>query len=335
VTFGPAGVIADLAGPTLLLIVVVAFFLRKARSARPVRDGPQNDPYRVFTREFDLTLPALEAIKILNTASPDGERGWLSGAGFVARAAAEVDAVLAAQVRADRVSARTRIEAAAGALKLTDIVVAVLIDQSGSMKGRPIAIAAAAASWLCELLGELGAPSEVLGFSTAGWHGGHAYRKWKRAGKPSRPGRLCALRHVIYKTTEESRLSVEAAHALAHPDLLRENVDGEALEWAWERLSNHHQPHKLLFVLSDGAPVDDATLLHNGPSYLWRHMTATLSALARERTLAICAIGIGHEVSAFYPLSETVGQPAELVPAAVRVLETAISLRAGKELSAT
>jgi len=164
------------------------------------------------------------------------------------------------------------------------------------------------------VLGEAGAKVEILGFSTAGWHGGFSYQAWQQAGRPKRPGRLCALRHVIYKSADEALTEI-GRRTLVHPDLLRENVDGEAMLWAAGRLETRPEPIRLLIMVSDGAPVDDATLLHNGPDYLRRHLSACIDALQRGDDLLLGAVGVRYRVEEFYALS-TAGVELSALPTA-------------------
>jgi cobaltochelatase CobT len=176
-----------------------------------------------------------------------------------------------------------------------DLAICLLIDQSGSMLGAPIAATASAVRVLGEALADRAIPTEILGFSTVGWQGGFARRDWMEQGSPERPGRLCALLHVIYKDAGTTRWDETSRDAFLNPDTLRENVDGEAIEWAASRLFALPQSRKILIVLSDGAPVDDATRTENGPSYLWRHLRATIARLERSESLRLGGIGIGTD----------------------------------------
>jgi cobaltochelatase CobT len=325
---GVADFIGGLVGPALLFFLVLLGYwgwLRRDKGSGCVEDGPEGEPYHVFTREFDLTLPWPEAIAGLAAASPDAERSYLQGPNPLdIEALKSADAMLEdwrASRPVERDELLERIRSAAGGREPGDFVVAVLIDQSGSMKGWSIAFASATAALLVDLVSEFGARSEVLGFSTAGWQGGFARRKWLEAGRPARPGRLCALRHVIFKSAEEPDLADAARHAMAHADLLRENVDGEAILWARERLAALPEQHKILLVVSDGAPVDDSTLYENGPSILYRHVEAVLAAVDESGELTIGGLGINHQVDVFYPVSAMVETPQGMPMAGARLLE--------------
>jgi cobaltochelatase CobT len=235
-----------------------------------------------------------------------------------------VESLLAGQRAAlapDRGRLIAELRAAAGDVDPADIVVAMLVDQSGSMKDERIAFAAVTTTLLAELFAELGARSEILGFSTAGWRGGHARLKWVKDGKPKRPGRLAALMHVVYKGADEAAFGEAARRVMVHPDLLRENIDGEAILWAWERLAARPEPGKILIVLSDGAPVDDSTLMENGPSYLYRHLKVVLRQMEEEPSLVLGGIGIEHRVESLYPLSETVTALEDMPRTGIRLLE--------------
>jgi cobaltochelatase CobT len=310
----------------VLLFVLSGLIAYALYGPRPGRigqaaDGPDDESYRVYTHAFDLELDAGEVAEALPGASLDQANGHLLSDPKLWNSLVErTDALLAANdgLVADRLPA---LRAAAGGLDPGEIAIALLIDQSGSMKGEPIAHAAAAADLFARLASGLGARSEVLGFSTAGWRGGHARAAWKRAGRPKRPGRLCALMHVVYKPADAPALGEAPRRLIVHPDLLRENVDGEAVLWAQRRLDAFPERHKLLLVLSDGAPVDDATLHANGPSILHRHIIKVVREAEATKGLTIGAVGINHRVEAYYPLSESVTALDDLPAATVRVLE--------------
>lgn len=181
-----------------------------------------------------------------------------------------------------------------------EFLVSLLIDQSGSMKGEPIAAAASALQAFEAMLSVAGARTEVLGFSTAGWRGGYPRQAWLHEGRPPRPGRLCALLHIVYKSADETVWSAQSQNAMLHPDLLRENVDGEALDWAAARLASISARYKLLIILSDGAPVDDSTLAENGPSYLERSLRRSIARIEDGNEIFVGALGIDYAVDRYY-----------------------------------
>lgn len=335
------GFIATSAG-YLLFLALLFFAWRAVRRrghspAEPVADGPADEPYRVYTRAYDLELTAGDVQVALPRASPDSSRGWYHTDHALWPACIPRVAALLAEQEAGGLW-RGATLAARGAMAQagvsgSDIVLSLLIDQSGSMKGVRIAWAAMLATQLSRLSAELGIKLEILGFSTAGWHGGHARAAWIDAGRPPRPGRLCALMHVIYKAADDPVLDEDARNVMLDPALLRENVDGEALLWAQSRLASRPERLRLLVVVSDGAPVDDSTLLHNGPSYLYRHVKAVLTALAGEENLVLGGLGIEHDVAAFYPISQSVRGPGDLAGAMTQLLPEMIAAGARADLA--
>jgi cobaltochelatase CobT len=205
-----------------------------------------------------------------------------------------------------------------------DWAICILVDQSGSMRDDPILHTAAAVRWLSAILGDIGATVTLLGFSTMGWHGWKSRQDWLSNGQPQRPGRLCALLHILYQRAGEP-LGQEDWAVMLHPDILRENVDGEAIEWARAMLREQSQPHKLLVILSDGAPVDDSTLMQNGPSYLERHLQSVIQNIEASDDMILAALGIGYDVSRYYHRSRSVdtldvlpGELAALIAQTVR-----------------
>lgn len=175
-------------------------------------------------------------------------------------------------------------------------------------------LATAAADCLHNFLQNLGCKVEVLGFTTTTWKGGRSRQKWQRRGRPSSPGRLCDLLHVVYVEagSTPSGTGSWALRSMLRPDLPKENVDGEALEWASERLKRLKQTLKFLIVVSDGAPVDDSTLKENGVDYLSRHLKSVVSKIEDEGTIHLSAIGIGHDVTSYYSDGTVLQGPDEL-----------------------
>jgi cobaltochelatase CobT len=182
-----------------------------------------------------------------------------------------------------------------------DTVVTLLVDNSGSMRGMPIATAAVCAELLGRMLERCGVRTEILGFTTCAWRGGRARAQWLAAGKPPNPGRLSDTRHIIYKAADEPWRRARSGLGLMLDDgLLRENVDGEALLWAHDRLMRRIEPRRILLVLSDGAPLDDATIDANDAGYLERHLHSVIEWIQRESPVELAAIGIGHDVRGYY-----------------------------------
>ena len=182
-----------------------------------------------------------------------------------------------------------------------DTAVTLLIDNSGSMRGQPITMAAICADILSRTLERCGVKSEILGFTTKNWRGGKARDKWLAAGKPDHPGRLNEVRHIIYKRASVPyRRSRKNLGLMLKDDLLRENVDGEALMWAHDRLIARPEPRRILMVISDGAPIDDSTIAANGSEYLENHLRLVIDYIERLSVIELVAIGIGHDVTNYY-----------------------------------
>ncbi|WP_417613555.1 cobaltochelatase CobT-related protein [Parasphingorhabdus sp.] len=182
------------------------------------------------------------------------------------------------------------------------IAITLLVDHSGSMRGEKIAETAAAIKWVAEYLTEKGIACEILGFTTSSWQGGFPRLEWIEAGKPAYPGRLNALLHVIYKSFDQNP-DDQSWNTMLHPELLKENIDGEAISWAADRLRARTEPQKLLVVVSDGAPVDDSTLAENGPTILERHLLETLDQINRPGDIRIGGVGVGYDVNRYYGIS--------------------------------
>jgi len=202
-----------------------------------------------------------------------------------------------------------------------DTVVSLLIDNSGSMRGRPIAIAAICGDILARTLERCGVQTEILGFTTRGWKGGQSRESWLAAGRPPNPGRLNDLRHVVYKRADEPyRHSRKNLGLMMREGLLKENIDGEALLWAHARLIARPEERRILMVISDGAPVDDSTASANGGSYLERHLRQVIEWIEKRSTVELIAIGIGHDVTRYYTRAVTIMDADQLAGAMVEQL---------------
>ncbi len=188
-----------------------------------------------------------------------------------------------------------------------DTVVSILIDNSGSMRGRPITIAAMSADILARTLERCGVKVEILGFTTRAWKGGMARETWMKAGKPPRPGRLNDLRHIVYKAADAPwRRARRNLGLMLREGILKENIDGEALLWSHNRLIGRSEQRRILMVISDGAPVDDSTLSVNPGSYLERHLKSVIDWIERSSPVELIAIGIGHDVTRYYRRAVTI-----------------------------
>jgi cobaltochelatase CobT len=200
--------------------------------------------------------------------------------------------------------------------KFRDTVVTLVIDNSGSMRGRPITVAATCADILARTLERCGVKVEILGFTTKAWKGGQSREKWLAGGKPPTPGRLNDLRHIIYKSADAPwRRSRRNLGLMMREGLLKENIDGEALMWAHGRLMARSEQRKILMMISDGAPVDDSTLSVNPGNYLERHLRAVIEQIETRSPVELLAIGIGHDVTRYYRKAVTIVDADELAGA--------------------
>jgi cobaltochelatase CobT len=197
-----------------------------------------------------------------------------------------------------------------------DTVVTLLLDNSGSMRGRPISIAAICADVLARTLERCNVKVEILGFTTRAWKGGQSREQWLNEGRPQQPGRLNDLRHIIYKGADAPWRRVRSNLGLMMKEgLLKENIDGEALEWAHRRMANRPEARKILMVISDGAPVDDSTLSVNAANYLEKHLRDVIAMVERRKAVELLAIGIGHDVTRYYERAVTITDVEQLAGA--------------------
>lgn len=301
-----------------------------------IASGEESGEYHVYTREFDKTLNAAElgtpeeasALRHALDAQKLGRQG------FIVKLARQLEAALRAQdirhteremedgtldttrlARIVAAPARSNIYQIMTQTPARNTIVSLLVDNSGSMRGRPIMTAMLAADVLALTLERCGVPCEILGFTTRSWKGGRARVKWTEDKRPINPGRLNDLAHIVYKDVSTPWRRARLNIALATKDgILKENIDGEALLWASERLMARPEPRKILLVISDGAPVDDSTLSANDSQYLERHLQAVVKKLGEMRGLEVHAIGIGHDVTHTYPSAMTIRDVEELGP---------------------
>jgi cobaltochelatase CobT len=201
-------------------------------------------------------------------------------------------------------------------MEFRDTVVTLLLDNSGSMRGRPISIAAICADVLARTLERCDVKVEILGFTTRAWKGGQSREAWLNAGRPQQPGRLNDLRHIIYKSADAPwRRTRPNLGLMMKEGLLKENIDGEALEWAHRRMVGRPEARKILMVISDGAPVDDSTLSVNPANYLEKHLRDVIAMVQRRRQVELIAIGIGHDVTRYYDRAVTITDVEQLAGA--------------------
>ncbi|CAM4246442.1 Cobaltochelatase subunit CobT [Novosphingobium lubricantis] len=198
-------------------------------------------------------------------------------------------------------------------VEFKDTIVTLLIDNSGSMRGRPISIAAISADILARTLERCGVKTEILGFTTRAWKGGQSREAWLAGGKPAQPGRLNDLRHIVYKKADEPwRRARRNLGLMMREGLLKENIDGEALLWAHSRLLARPEDRRILMVISDGAPVDDSTLSVNNAGYLEQHLRKVIDWIEKQSPVQLVAIGIGHDVTRYYRRAVTIMDAEQL-----------------------
>jgi cobaltochelatase CobT len=298
------------------------------------RNEPRGPDYRPFTPRFDETVSAEE---LCEPEELDRLRGYLDKQlshlqGVVARLANRLQRRLMAQqnrawefdleegqldpARLSRIiidpmhplSFKYEKD-----MNFRDTVVTLLLDNSGSMRGRPITVAATCADILARTLERCGVKVEILGFTTRAWKGGQSREAWLAAGKPQNPGRLNDLRHIIYKSADAPwRRARKNLGLMMREGLLKENIDGEALDWAHKRLLARSEQRRILMMISDGAPVDDSTLSVNAGNYLERHLRFIIDEIETRSPVELIAIGIGHDVTRYYRRAVTIVDAEEL-----------------------
>jgi cobaltochelatase CobT len=298
------------------------------------KNEPRGPDYRAFTAKFDETIAAED---LCETEELDRLRGYLDKQlshlqGVVARLANRLQRRLMAQqnrswefdleeglldpARLSRViidPLHALSFKAEKDMQFRDTVVTLLLDNSGSMRGRPITVAATCADILARTLERCGVKVEILGFTTRAWKGGQSREHWLTAGKPANPGRLNDLRHIIYKSADAPwRRARKNLGLMMREGLLKENIDGEALDWAHKRLLARTEQRKILMMISDGAPVDDSTLSVNPGNYLERHLRWIIEEIETRSPVELIAIGIGHDVTRYYRRAVTIVDAEEL-----------------------
>jgi len=215
-----------------------------------------------------------------------------------------------------------------------DTIVTLLIDNSGSMRGRPITIAAICADILSRTLERCSVKVEILGFTTKNWKGGQSREKWNLNNKPTNPGRLNDLRHIIYKSADSPwRQSKKNIGLMLKEGILKENIDGEAIKWALNRIKKRKEERKIIMVISDGAPVDDSTLSTNSGDYLEKNLKQTVKFIEDQSNIEILAIGIGHDVSRYYSKAIKIADVQELGDVMIDQLSNLFSKKTLKSLN--
>ena len=298
------------------------------RPNRPWTEVPASFDYKVYTQAFDEVVGAAD---LCDEAELTRLRAYLDTqlkglAGIVTKLANRLQRRLMAQQNRswDFDQEEGLIDAARLArvvispghslsykverdVEFKDTIVTLLIDNSGSMRGRPISIAAISADVMARTLERCGVKTEILGFTTRAWKGGQSRESWLGGGKPAQPGRLNDLRHIIYKKADEPyRHARKNLGLMMREGLLKENIDGEALLWAHARMLARPEDRRILMVISDGAPVDDSTLSVNNAGYLELHLRKVIDWIERQSPVQLVAIGIGHDVTRYYRRAVTI-----------------------------
>ena len=302
--------------------------MQPVRPNRPWTDEPENFDYIAYTTKFDEEVAAPD---LCDTMELDRLRAYLDSQlaglqGVVTRLANRLQRRLMAQQSRSwdfdqeegmlDAARLTRVVVSPGhalsykverEAEFKDTVVTLLIDNSGSMRGRPISIAAISADIMARTLERCGVKTEILGFTTREWKGGQSRAAWLADGRPAEPGRLNDLRHILYKQADEPwRRARRNLGLMMREGLLKENIDGEALLWAHSRLIARPEDRRILLVISDGAPVDDSTLSVNSPGYLESHLRKVIEWIEKQSPVQLAAIGIGHDVTRYYKRSVTI-----------------------------
>ena len=307
------------------------------RAMRPedfLPNRPEQDPYHTFTGEFDETIDAgdlCDADELTRLRHHlDQQLNHLQG--VIARLANRLQRRLMAKqsrwwefnldegildsARLDRIIVNPMHPLSYKQEKETDFrdtVVSLLIDNSGSMRGRPITVAAMSADILARTLERCGVKVEILGFTTRAWKGGQSRERWLAEGKPAHPGRLNDLRHIVYKSADTPwRRARKNLGLMLREGILKENIDGEALLWAHNRIVGRAEQRRVLMIISDGAPVDDSTLSVNPGNYLERHLREVIDYIETRSPVQLIAIGIGHDVTRYYRQAVTIVDAEQL-----------------------
>lgn len=302
--------------------------MQPVRPNRPWTDDPLDFNYRPYTEAFDEVI---EASELCDREELERLRTYLDSQlaglqGIVTRLANRLQRRLMAQQNRswDFDQEEGMLDAARLArvvispghslsyksereTQFKDTVVTLLIDNSGSMRGRPISIAAISADIMARTLERCGVKTEILGFTTRAWKGGQSREAWLADGRPAEPGRLNDLRHIVYKQADEPwRRARRNLGLMMREGLLKENIDGEALLWAHDRLLRRPEDRRILMVISDGAPVDDSTLSVNQAGYLESHLRKVIGWIEKQSPVQLVAIGIGHDVTRYYKRAVTI-----------------------------
>jgi cobaltochelatase CobT len=269
-------------------------------------------PYGVYCCDFDIEVEAKDLVSTLGLPRVSSEQ----------LLATIEDGLGAWRVRHDfaALESAARIRSTTSQEVLKDTVISLLVDHSGSMGGQRMLLAAGAVRMASDFLDGLRVKHEVLGFTTVRWRGGLSRQKWLRSGRPPYPGRLNDVLHIIYCNAGE-RLNMHHCATMLRPELLKENLDGEAIQWAASRLRKRGENRKSIIVVSDGAPVDESTLYENGAKYLENHLRSVIQEIAQAGDVQLSAIGINFSVDRYYQRSIAVTSPDDLGTAILQLIE--------------
>ena len=280
--------------------------------------------YRVYTTKFDREVRANDIDSVLGPLSR-GNRKAIEEA----RQTLQMRLLpwkMDLEITASEAAARVR--SALGDAERADATVSILIDHSGSMRGQNILYTAATMEVVEAFLRSLGIAHEILGFTTTQWRGGRSRKRWKWRFRPKNPGRLNDILHIVYRSPNGRDISRGHLGAMLRPDLLKENIDGEAILWAERRLLALPQRRKHLIVLSDGAPVDDSTLLANGKDYLWDHLRDVIERIQGASEVQLAAVLIGNEARPRYPVFDQIDAASDLGDALLSLIERVLTVQA-------
>jgi cobaltochelatase CobT len=261
--------------------------------------------YRVYTTQFDLLVDGDQLVGMLGSQAEAA----------LAQSASDLDLTLSrwrAVAEPAVIEAASAYETKHGAQDTEDTVACLLLDHSGSLKGQRAILAVVIAEIIADYWDRIGIKYEILGFTTASWKGGRSREKWIESGRPANPGRLCDLLHVVHRSANDTKRGApRSVRNMLNHNLLKENVDGEAVAWAATRLRDCHETRKILVVVSDGAPVDDSTILANGDAFLSRHLKKVIASINEAQDIRLAAIGLDYDVSNFYTNHLTIGSSDE------------------------
>lgn len=302
------------AAAALFALCVLAMVWRAPPLRAPVTSVPldPSKPYGVYCRDFDIEVEARNLVSTLGLHRVSSEE--LVATIENGLGAWRVRHDFAALESAERIRSTTSQEA------LEDTVISLLVDHSGSMRGQRMLLAAGAVRMASDLLDGLRVKHEVLGFTTVRWKGGSSRERWLWSGRPPYPGRLNDVLHIIYCSVGE-RLNMHHCATMLRPELLKENLDGEAVQWAASRLRKRGENRKCIVVVSDGAPVDDSTLCENGDEYLENHLRSVIQEIAQAGDVQLAAIGISYSVDRYYRQSIIISSPDDLGTAVLQLIE--------------